>query len=186
MKKCALVYFLTVLSLNAVLAGEYAVDEGGAIIAGMGSFSSLGGDLYADSDDNRLTSITLLPSISYFFAPGLGVGAAIEYSRQSQGDNKYHTLGVGPTVSYYIGSSSSKAFPFLAAGFRFYDLGDDDDSIGGTDIVFGGGVLAEVTDNVGLVIEAGYHMMNLKHTDWDESMKGNIFSVSVGVAGLLY
>lgn len=189
MHKNASIAIFIIFLATAVMAQEYAIDKGSTIVAGMASFTSQGGDLYADSDDNRATSLTISPIVNHFFAPNVAIGAAVAYTREAQDDNSYHTLGIGPTLSYFIGAAKSATFPYLSAGIRYYNIGnegDEHDTIGGTDIVLGGGILATINGHIGIVIEAGYHIMNLKHKDWDESMSGNIFSVGIGIAGLFY
>lgn len=162
-----------------------AIDKGSKIISGMGSYASQGGDLFEYYGD-RTTTITLVPILNYFVAPNISIGGSVAYTHQSQGDNSSHSLGIGPTLSYFIGNSNSKSYPFLAVGIRYFSTGGNDDPIPGTDIVIGGGVIAPVRGHIGIVIEAGYHIINLKHKDWDRSVSGNIFMIGIGVAGLLY
>jgi outer membrane protein W len=128
----------------------------------------------------------LAPAVNYFIMPNIGVGGSASYTRQAQGDDSYTTTAIGPSVAYYYGNAESTMFPYLGAGIRYNIMGDKDNKITGTDIAVGLGLLYPVKENIGIVIEAGYHIMNLKHEDWDESMSGNIIMVGVGVAGILY
>lgn len=186
MKKGILIIVILVLSSSFALSQQFAVDKGSTIISGMGSYASQGGDLFENSDGDRATTIMLMSIVNHFIAPNISIGAGVAYTSQSQGDYSYHTIGIGPTLGYFIGDSNSKGYPYLAAGIRYYSIGDEDDSISGTDIVIGAGIIAPVKDHVGIIIEAGYHIMNLKNKDWDESESGNIIMVGIGIAGLLY
>lgn len=186
MKKGILIIVTLLLSSSLALSQEFAVDKGSTIISGMGSYASQGGDLFENSDGDRATTIMLMPTINYFVAPNISIGGGVAYTSQSQGDYSYHTIGIGPTLGYFIGDSNSKSHPYLAAGIRYYSMGDEDDSISGTDIVIGGGIITPVKNHVGIVLEAGYHIMSLKHKDWDKSESGNLIMVGIGIAGLLY
>jgi hypothetical protein len=186
MKQFIMSILFIVLLTSIAFSQDYAIDKGSKIISGMGSYASQGGDLFENSDGDRATTIMLMPILNYFIAPNISIGGGVAYTSKSQGDYSIHTIGIGPTIGYFIGDSNSKSYPYLAAGIRYYSMGYDDDSISGTDIVIGGGVIAPVKDHIGIVIEAGYHIMNLKHKDWDESESGNIIMIGIGVAGLLY
>lgn len=186
MKKWTLIALIIVLGSSFAFSQDYAVDEGSMIISGMASYNSQGGDLFENNDGDRTTTLMLAPIVNYFVKPNISVGGGLAYTSQSQGDNSYHTIGIGPTVGYFIGDSNSKNFPYLAAGIRYYSMGDKDDSISGTDIVIGVGVLTPVKNHMGIVVEAGYHIMNLKHKDWEESQSGNMIMIGVGIAGILY
>lgn len=181
--------FLTVLLglffSSFVYSQEYAVDKSASFLAGTASFSSQGGDLFENNGD-RLTNLTLASSYNYFVAKNIFIGGALSYSLMSQGDNSYHTLGIGPSVGYAFGETKSKNYPFIAGGISYNTMGDDDDSISGTDIRLGGGMILCIREHLGIVIEAGYHLMSLSHKDWDESQSGNIFTIGVGITGLFY
>lgn len=164
---------------------EYAVDQGSTIILGTVSFTSEGGDLYENADGDRLTTLSIAPTAIYFVAPNIGLGASVAYQTMSQGGSNYHVLGVGPTVGYFIGNPDSKNFPYLAAGIQYNTMGNGN-SISGTDIVLGGGILFTVKDHIGIVLDVGYHMQSLKPEGADDSTSGNIIAVGIGIAGLLF
>lgn len=75
-----------------------ATDKGAMLVSGTFSFSSKGGDLYEGFDDDRLTTIAIVPSLFYFISPGLGVGGDLSFNRLYQRDFSAHVLGIGPKV----------------------------------------------------------------------------------------
>lgn len=186
MKNINVTFVIILLSSSFALSQEFAVDKGSTIISGMGNYASQGGDLFENSNGDRATTIMLMPTVNHFIAPNISIGGGVAYTSQSQGDYSFHTIGIGPTLGYFIGDSNSKSYPYLATGIRYYSMGDEDDSISGTDILIGAGIIVPVKNHAGIVIEAGYHIMNLKHKDWDKSEPGNIIMVGIGIAGLLY
>ena len=187
MKKVIILLLLIFSGSSLVYSQDYTIDKGAIIISGIGSFSSRGGELFEDFEGNRLTTIMLMPTINYFVASHLFIGGGVAFTRQSQGDDSQSKIGIGPTLGYAIGQAESKNYPYLAAGIRYYSLGFVfGESMSGTDIVIGAGLIATVTENLGIIIEAGYHIMNLKYENSIKSESGNIISVGVGVAGLIF
>jgi hypothetical protein len=165
----------------AYAQGSEATDKGAILISGMASFSSQGGDLFEDIEENRLTTIAIVPSVFYFVIPGLGIGADASYNRQSQGDNALYTLGIGPKVGYFLDSGSA-AIPYVAGGGGFTTIGNGD-SESGYYFKVGGGVLLR-KDHLAVAFEAGY-----MYTSFDiegESFSGNAITVGVGFAGFLF
>lgn len=96
------------------------------------------------------------------------------------------TVGIGPSLGYAIGQADSKSYPYLATEIRYYSIGVNDQLVSGTDIVVGGGLIIPAREHLGIVVEVGYHIMNLKRDNWKESKSGNIISIGIGVAGLLF
>jgi outer membrane protein W len=186
MKKITLILLVLFVFYSFAFTQDFAVDKGSVIFSAIASYNSQGGDLFENADGDRATTIMLAPAAMFFIMPNIGVGGSASYNRQAQGDNSYSTIGIGPSVAYYYGNAESTMFPYLGAGFRYNIMGDKDDKVTGTDIAVGLGLLYPVKKSVGVVIEAGYHIMNLKHEDWDESMSGDIIMVGVGIAGILF
>jgi hypothetical protein len=170
---------------------EFVVDKGAILLAGMGSFSSQGGELFEDLDNNRLITVNLTPALSYFITKGFFVGGSLEFANQSQGDISINGIGIGPHVGYAFGNSVSTVFPYFDVGLRYYSMSIDYDSTGdsnasGTDIFFGFGMIVPIKNHIGLSFEGGYHMIDLKDRDTDTSSAGNIFAIAVGVVGLIF
>jgi hypothetical protein len=184
MKKHVWISVILLLSSSVSFPQRYAVDQGSTIVSGTASFASQGGDLY-EFDDKRLSTIVLSSSINYFVAPNFSLGASLALASESRGHSSNTILQIGPNLSYFIGNAASKNYPFLTAGVRYYNM-DYRSSTSGTDIVFGGGIIAPVKDHLGIVVEVGYHIMNLKNEHAGTSVSGNIVMISFGLAGLLY
>ena len=150
MKKHVWISVILLLSSSVGFPQRYAVDQGSTIISGTASFASQGGDLY-EFDDKRLSTIVLSSSINYFVAPNFSLGASLALASESRGHSSNTILQIGPNLSYFIGNAASKNYPFLTAGVRYYNM-DYRSSTSGTDIVFGGGIIAPVKDHLGIVI----------------------------------
>jgi len=119
MKRTILAVFAVLLALpvRSFVQRAYAVDKGSVIVGGSASFTSLGGKELRGEE--RTTVITLDPSFSYFVAPHVAIGAALNLvSISGQGESDTF-VGIGPTVSYFFGNQDSKAYPFLSGSFVY-------------------------------------------------------------------
>ena len=178
------------LSLT-ISAQEYAVDKKATIILGTGSFLSQGGDLFEDMDGNKATSFSFTPSINHFITKNLYIGGSLEFTAEAQGDYNLNGVGIGPGIGYAIGGPQSQAFPYLELGTLYYkmsmDYGSGDDyQFSGSDIYLGFGVIIPIKEHIGLIFGGAYHMMDLKDKDFDENYSGNVFSIAVGISGLIF
>ena len=186
MKKCIFVLLIIVLGSSYAFSQGFAVDKGAAIISGMASFTST----KVKDAENSTTNIAAVPIVQYFIVPNIFIGGAVEFNSMSHGDYSSSSFGVGPAVGYAIGGKNSSTFPYLGGSFRFrsssQDDGTDEYKSSGTTIVIGGGVIAAVKDHIGIIIEAGYHIMSDKPEGADESTSSSMISVGVGISGLLY
>ena len=186
MKRIILSILLLSFIATFAFSQEFAVDKGGFILSGTGSFTSQGGDLYEDFEGNRLSTFSLTSAANYFVVRNVFIGAGISYNRISQGDSSMSTIGIGPTVGYAFGKAEGKSYPYVATGIHFHSLGFDGETTSGTNILISAGMIFSVKKHLGLVLEIGYNFQNLKHEDWDESMSGNAFVISIGIAGLIF
>jgi hypothetical protein len=174
-----------------VSAQQYAIDKKATIISGYGSFMSQGGDLFEDTDGNKGNTFNFQPSIIHFITKNFFLGGSLEFLVESQGDYKSNGVGIGPQIGYAFGGPQSNAFPYLDLGLRYYsmsvDLGSGSDmQFGGSDIALGFGVIVPIKSHIGLIFEGGYHIMSLKDKDTSDNYSGNIFSIGIGIAGLLF
>ncbi len=175
---------------------NFALDKGAFFVSGMGSFTNQGGDLFEDSGDNRLTTVSLIPSTNYFITKNFFIGAGLEFASQSQDDKSISTIGIGPQIGYAIGNENSTAYPYLNAGIRYYRmdmeyggydfLGNNELAISGIDTFLGVGVLVPIKKHFGFVIEGSYHVTSLKENGTSESLLGNTFSFSFGFVGFIF
>ena len=203
MKKRIAIAVIFLCSITCtVLAQEYAIDKGSYQIAGMVGFQSMGGDLYGDADDNRLTSLDIAPGLRYFVAPKIALGADLLYTRTSQGDESSTTLGIGPVVILAFGSSQSKTYPYIGGGIFYarntekssYEEFDpwigqttttEEDKISGSDLRFGTGLIQMVSKNLGIMVELSYHIHNMKPEEGD-SQSGNMIWFKSGLSGFIF
>jgi len=174
---------------STVFAGDYAVDKGSALVSGTFSFANASGDLY-EEDGNSATTISLNPSVLYFVIPNFAVGGNFLLAHTSQGDASMSALAIGPKVAYFIGGPNSKVYPYFGAGFAYVRQsvslgGGDDFTISGTKISLGAGAAVMVKPHWALVFEGAYNLDNMKPEN-EESVSGNIFAVSVGIAGFIF
>ncbi|OGM08591.1 hypothetical protein A2Z67_06430 [Candidatus Woesebacteria bacterium RBG_13_36_22] len=174
-----------------ISAQQYAIDKKATIISGSGSLMSQGGDLFEDTDGNNATIVTITPTINHFITKNFFIGGGLEISVESQGNYSSNAIGIGPQIGYVFGAPHSTALPFLDLGIRYYkmniDYGASDDyQFSGSNISLGFGVIIPVKTHIGLFFEGGYHMMDLKDKDNDDSYSGNILSIGIGIAGLLF
>ncbi|MFH0733845.1 MAG: hypothetical protein V1773_05165 [bacterium] len=201
MKTPKLLFFqLLILSLffvSSIYSQSYAIDKGSMLISGAFSFSSAGGDLYKDSDDNNLVTMQLNTSIGYFISQGFNLGGKLLFNRSSQGDYTSTMIGIGPVVSYYFGDSQSKAYPYIGASVLYVSNSYESEStylgvttthettINGSTIYFGGGVCYMLSKAIGLFGEVGYQIDNLSDDD-DNSSSGNKINLTIGIAAFLF
>lgn len=188
--KCMLLIFCSGLFLNFA-AQQYAIDKKATIISGMGIFSSQSGDLFEDTNGNGYTTVTFNPTVNHFVTKNFFLGGGFEISTESQGTYHSNAIGIGPQLGYALGGPNSLVYPYLDLGISYYlmnaDYGMNDNyHISGSDIAFGFGVIVPVKSHIGLIFEGGYHSINLKDKDSNQSYSGNIFSLGLGVAGLLF
>jgi hypothetical protein len=190
MKKIILSILLLSFCATFAFSQDYAVDKGSFWLTGMASFASQGGDLYKDAEDNRITTFSLAPNVSYFVARNVFIGAGITWTRTSQGDYSEHIFGIGPHVGYAFGNAESKVYPYIGAGFQFGSGGESwdgfDYKITGTQITIGAGVILPVKEHFAVVIEIGYIFHSMKGEDWDERESGNILAIGIGLAGFIF
>lgn len=189
MKKIILSILLLSFCATFAFSQDYAVDKGSFWLTGTASFASQGGDLYKDWEDNRLTTFTLAPNVSYFVARNVFIGAGLSWTRTSQGDYSEHIFGIGPHVGYAFGTAESKVYPYIGAGFQFGSGGaswNGSETISGTQITIGAGVILPIKEHFAVVIEIGYMFHSMKGEDWPERLSGNILAIGIGLAGFIF
>jgi hypothetical protein len=190
------VFILSVFTFNTLYSQSYPIDKGSKLISGSFAFTSAGGDLYANSDDERVTTIMLNGSFGYFVSKGFNIGGKLLFNRQSQGDNSTTTWGVGPSVSYFFGDENSKVYPFIGGTFLYnkttlkskYNYGyyevEEEYDYSGTTLAFGGGVCYMLSSAVGLFTEINYQIDNVDFEG--HSFSGNKVNFMIGINAFLY
>ena len=176
-----------------VFAARYAQDAGSYQLGGNFGFESKGGDLYKNADDDRETTITISPELSYFLIEGLSFGVKMNYTRTSQGDVTNTDLGFGPALSFYLGNSRSIVYPYLTGAYFFNSdkmkmktaIGDQEIKSNSQQIYLGAGALYMVSNAVGMNIELFYRIDKTK-PDGGESRNVNVFGIMVGFQSFIF
>lgn len=184
-----LVLFLLVVAPLQAQA-TYAIDKGAVVLDGSISFTSSGGDLYENTAGDRASSITAMPAVMYFVMPGLAVGGQLLLDYSKQGDVSATSLGVGPSVAYFFGGPDASVFPFVQGTFDYVhtkiDLGGGDDfSASGWGVTGAVGAAFMLTKTVALIGDAFYRIESAKPQGGD-SVKGNVFGISLGVGAFIF
>jgi hypothetical protein len=195
----ALLIIVTFLLLTVTASGaEYPVDKGSTIIYGMFSFSKSSGELYEDSHGNPATLITISPNFLTFIVPNFAVGLHAQMDHISQGGEKVSALSVGPTLALFAGGPDSKAYPYFSTGVAFLtsDLKEKsrdywghivsiETHYSGEKFFFGAGVAFMLSSHLAMIFEGNYNVVKLRQTN-QNSVFGNSFGVSVGLAGFIF
>jgi hypothetical protein len=91
-----------------------ALSTGSIIIGGQASITVED----VSGEDDKATSISVLPSLQYFVRPALAIGGELRFVRASFADFSLTSFGIGPTVSYYF-VQDGNAHPFLRGSLRY-------------------------------------------------------------------
>jgi hypothetical protein len=186
MKKLFILGITLIFTSLQNYAQEYATDKGALIIKGTAGFSNQSGDLYG-SDDTK--TFLLSPNVNYFVGRNFFIGGGLDLTSQSQGDLSMSTVAIGPQIGVAFGNPDVKSIPFLAAGIRYASMNVSYSGMGsasatGSSIYLGGGVIFAVKEHIGINLEVAANIQNLS-TD-GQSASGTIFSIGVGISGLLF
>ncbi|MDH4157877.1 MAG: porin family protein [candidate division Zixibacteria bacterium] len=205
---CFFFVVATVLVSGAARAQSDArgpVDKGSLMLDGSAFFASQSGDLYEDygldddsssGGDNR-TTISVMPMIAYFVAPGLMVGSEFRFTRQSLGTEKDTYFGFGPTAGYFFNlkpvrtDARGLVYPYLKA---FISYGKqkrerEDSSTEGTFMSFGGqaGLVYMLSNTVGADLGARYSLDTMDpESENAESLDGTTLQVGIGITAFIY
>ena len=174
-----------ILPTTAFAQATFAIDKGSLGISGTAGFTSQSGDLY-EWDDKGITTISLMPSIFYFVAPNIAIGADVTFQSVTQGDDKVSMIGLGPKIMYAFGNQASTSYPYINAGYSFTTISNAGD-IKSSSLKFGGGMflLPANQQHLGIVIEAGILMDSRKIEGFD-AVKGTTIAISVGLVGFIF
>lgn len=182
-------FFLNILLVNELKAQTYPVDKGAKILSGKLHFSSAGGDLFENNDEDRQTEFSLSPALSFFPSPNFFLGGQLSYSSARQGEAKSSSLGIGPHIGVAGGNPTSNAYPYASVAALLtnntFDVGSGGESFGGHSFIFSGGVWVTMIEHIGLDVSLSYRITNLKLND-NERLTGNSIEIGLGVVGLLY
>ncbi|SKC66830.1 porin family protein [Ohtaekwangia koreensis] len=111
------------LSLGAFMSTVYAQTSQGNLSFG-GAIGYTSETEEDGGEDDKTSQFRFAPSVSYFIADNLAIGADLSLVTQKRddgfgGDDKYTEIAVGPLVRYYMFTSNDKFAFYGQAGFRF-------------------------------------------------------------------
>ena len=174
----------------SALAQTYAIDKGSYLLGGGLSFTSQGGDLFVGgSDDDRIISISITPTLGYFVAPGLALGGDVQLQRASRSEFSSTSITIGPSLAYYFGQPTTRTYPFIEAGIGYtrisFDFDESDSgSTNGYQFGVSGGLSHMIARNVALTGALFYQ--NQTFSDDGESASGDTFGFQGGVTAFIF
>ncbi len=183
MKRVSLTVFICLAVLSSIAFAQDSPIDKGSVMAG-------GGFSYTNYVDNDYSVITFDPSFNYFVTPGFSMGAALMFSRQSNGST-YSAYGIGPSFKYYIDVTKKRdqmkgtIYPYF--GIEFMVMKESQDNYGyNSDRTTKGfalqwGIMTMVADNAGFFTELEYQ--STKVEDYD-SVK--VFRIHGGFSYFIY
>ncbi|RMD98685.1 MAG: hypothetical protein D6814_07035 [Calditrichaeota bacterium] len=183
------IWVLTIFYTLPLCAQDFPTDRGSRMILGGFAFSSAGGELNSDGD-NRLISLEVSSSYSYFSTPAVAFGGKLVISRLSQGKSSFTTFGIGPQILYFFGGDQKpatikgKSYPYIGASGLYQHLAASGESANGFSFSFGAGFLSLLTNTVGFFGEAGYQFDSLSANG--ETLSGNKINIIAGFLFFLY
>ena len=165
-------------------AQSYAMDRGVWTVGGSASLTH-----YASGLGNGTTSISLFPSVGYFFLPGFLVAATLQYAHSSGSEfaPTSTAFGAGPRLAYYFGSGSARIHPYLAAaafiGSERQRIQGSTSSVGVWSWRGAGGIALLLARNVAVTGEAFYGQTR---SDVPDAATGRISSRASASFGLSF
>ncbi|UCD64943.1 MAG: hypothetical protein JSW34_05800 [Candidatus Zixiibacteriota bacterium] len=200
MKHLTLLVSLLLLATVAT-AAENPVDKGSFILEGSAFFMSQGGDFYENLEGDGQTTIAFMPSLGYFVAPSILIGAEFEFESWKWGDDwKENYFAIGPVVGYYFNMDQARTeargavYPFIKGFFMYgsskIEILSVEETIG--IMQFGGqaGVIFMLSNAVGLNF-GGMFASTSFSPDEDlypgaESVSGTTIMIGAGVTAFVY
>lgn len=172
-------------------AAENPIDKGSVILAGDIFFQSQSGDLYENYQGDALTTISVMPSVSFFVVPGLAIGGNAEVFSLSQGGRSQTLYLVGPTVGGYFNMTRTRTevkgsiYTYIEALFMFGGMTNGSDiqilNYGGM-----GGVMVMLSNAVAADFNILFQGESWKPDDANESTTGTTLRFGVGISAFLW
>lgn len=177
---------------SSIAAQEYPTDRGSFLIGGAFEFSSRGGDLYEDEDENRESRIVATPTLQYFILPGLAAGINASFARAAQDESAFSQMRLGPVLSFHLGSQNTSVVPFIALSPLYIRLTSefDNESESNTGFAFQAmaGLEAFVARNVAISFGGFYLSESIEVEFFNETdtFSGTTFGLQVGVTAFVW
>ena len=145
--KSKVILFLAMILVSSLSFAQ--TQKGGWIISGSSSLQVMSSK--PEGISSATTTVTLSPSVGYFIADGLAVGASLNLIT-SEGSTIFSVL---PTASYYF-QTLTQVRPYLTIGVGYGSLDTGNYSAGGLALGAGGGLVYLINQNVGLNVGLQY------------------------------
>jgi hypothetical protein len=177
-KKNYLLYFLIILNCYSIaLTQEYFTDKGSVWVGGSISFSTFG----IKGGEGRDNLILLSPFGRVFAARYFMVGPRFQWTSMFDKDYSENQIGMGLDFGPAYGKNEH-IIPYLRVGGQF-DIYSSRSSWGGSSepgftLPIGVGILCKTNSIFAIQIEPAVQMK------WSDGEQINIFSISVGFAGV--
>lgn len=202
---CAILFFLFT---TLTFAQDFPIDKHSKSILGYFQMNSLGGNLYKDSKNNRITAFQKNISAVYFLFPGFATGTKSSLTRTVQGDNSEITWAAGPTATFFLKGRkksekiSGTLYPFISGSVLYVynklkvqkliltnqqlqkiTVSSTKTGIG---VSLGFGLIIMVTKSIGISSKGSYQIDNLSHKESSKSASGNRINILFGLSGFFY
>lgn len=191
MKNIPLLVACLVMLHSVGFGAQHAFDQGSTIFGITAGFLNASGDLYKSSEDRSFTAILLMPNVTYFFVPKLGVGGDVLLFLTGRGGDKSTTLGAGPRLTFLFGGEEKKFYPYLTSALYF--VRHDVDYAGLLDATYAGfrgklgvGTTYMVGSHLGIVWEASFNSDSFEEEDTGKRETGEMVIITVGLTGFFF
>jgi hypothetical protein len=203
----SLMLFGSVSAENATGKGHWMID--GSSTAG---FAKASGELWEDGNGDTPSTFQISPSLSYFLADGLALGALVIFQSSTWGDTKTTGFHAGPQLTWFptgknVTESKGEILPYLNASIRLMSdkttyedsengtakrvaAFDDEFTESGWAARFMAGGMFFASTHVGLHANAYFELQSAKfktNVDGNESesdsFSGSEFGIMLGVTG---
>ena len=185
---------LCILLLNVTVSNAqayFATDRGSLELGGSIYLLSSGGEAFEDSEGNRSFRFNFNPDFMIFVVPSFAVGAELQFSFYSLGDYSNNTIGIGPSITYYIaGHQDQKLYPYIGVSYLFSAYSYEDTSMDysgdskNTATTIKAGLMIMLSDAVALNTEFNYRAHTYDLGDNPES--GNVFYLGLGIKAFIF
>lgn len=205
MKKTLIAMLVLLMAASAFAANPVAKGMLYMDGAWTGNFAIMGGDLNKRGTEDSPSYLQLDPSLGYFFADGLAIGATLMFENFKWGDYKENAFGAGPRILWFPTAKNAdepkgKLLPFLSGSFIFKSMKTESPNFLEPDEIdelktsgyaarFSGGGVWMLSNAWGVHGEAYFELQNAKDTytpaggseQKGEGVSGNEFGIMLGV-----
>lgn len=171
---------------STLTAQQFATDRKATIISGSVSFSNQMGDLFNERPEKTLIRVSFAPNVNRFVLKNFFIGGGLEFLYNQQFNFNSTAIAIGPQIGYTFGNSNRPVLPYVDLGIRYYNMKTQVYKLSGSQIEFGFGAIVPLKTHFGLIFQGGYQIVELKRKEFDNNISGRIFSIGIGIAGLIF